>query len=104
MEHQEMVKKPVGFLLGTGAFSDPRPIYEENLMFLGRDEGNTIALDDLAASRRHASIEGRAGSIYITDLDSSTGTFVDEQRINPHERVRLNSGQEIRIGGKVFYV
>lgn len=99
-----MVKKPLGFLLRTGPDSAPIPIYEDDITSMGRDDINSIILEDLAASRRHASIEGRMGHIYITDLDSSTGTFIDELRINPHERVKLLSGQEIRIGGKLFYV
>lgn len=99
-----MAKKPVGFLLGTAAISVPIPICEETITSLGRDESNSIVLDDLSASRRHAQVEAIGGAIYVTDLASTQGTFINDNKINPHEKNQLFSGQEIRIGGKVFFV
>src|SRR5689334_15188050 len=97
-----MAKKPLGFLLGTAAMSVPIPICDDSITSLGRDEGNTVALDDLAASRKHACVEGFGGGIYITDLASTQGTFVNDNKIKPHQKMRLISGHEVRIGGKVF--
>ncbi len=99
-----MGKKPLGFLLGAGSSAAPIPVCDDSITSLGRDEENSIPLDDLAASRRHAYVECRNGAIFLTDLDSSNGTFVDDIRINAHEKVRLKCGQELRIGGKVFFL
>lgn len=62
---------------------------------IGREQGNSVTLDDDLVSRRHAVIR-RAGATYtIEDLDSTTGTFVNHQRIS---RAVLHDGDEIGIG------
>lgn len=49
---------------------------------IGRDPANTVSLDDLQVSRRHAIVEFRAdGTVLLRDLKSSNGTFVDGRRV-----------------------
>ena len=48
-------------------------------------------------SRRHAQFVRSEGAWFVIDLNSSNGTFLDEKRITPMERVLLRNGQQIRI-------
>ncbi|NND02615.1 MAG: FHA domain-containing protein [Acidimicrobiia bacterium] len=50
---------------------------------IGRDPANSVCLDDLQVSRRHAIVEFRAdGTVLVRDLKSSNGTFVDGRRVS----------------------
>lgn len=51
------------------------------------------------ASRQHCALLFSAGAFFLEDLRSSNGTFVNE---NPVERVRIRSGDKIRIGTQVL--
>jgi len=55
-----------------------------------------VVLDDEAVSREHASIRlVDDGEFYITDLDSSNGTFVNDERVY---RQRLANGDTLKVG------
>jgi pSer/pThr/pTyr-binding forkhead associated (FHA) protein len=63
---------------------------------LGRDGGSDLALeDDEFASGRHARIDPRADGVWIEDLGSTNGTFVNGERITAE---RLSPGDVLRIG------
>ncbi|MCC7434342.1 MAG: FHA domain-containing protein [Methanoregulaceae archaeon] len=63
---------------------------------IGR-EASGLRLDhDRNASRRHARIELSPSGLMITDLGSTNGTFVNDQRITQSP---IRSGDRIRIGG-----
>ncbi len=47
-------------------------------------------------SRRHARLEWRHGGLYIVDLDSTNGTWVNGRRLTPHEPKRLHDGDWVR--------
>jgi ABC-type multidrug transport system ATPase subunit/pSer/pThr/pTyr-binding forkhead associated (FHA) protein len=73
---------------------------EKTLLQIGRDPSNDVVLDTPIVSRFHAHIE-RVGQRYrITDLNSSNGTFVNEQRIEGE--VWLKPEDSIRIGQHRF--
>lgn len=52
-------------------------------------------------SRRHAHIYAEDDAIYVEDLGSTNGTFVDGQRLDEHA-VRLADGQRLAFGGEHF--
>jgi hypothetical protein len=63
---------------------------------IGRGQENTIRLDDLSVSRRHARIAYKQGGYWLSDTGSMGGTWVDGTRLNaPY---RIGSGQTIDIG------
>ncbi len=78
------------------------PLESNRTYLLGRSARCEIRIEDIASSRRHAQITvgGSRGSVYIEDLDSRNGTYVNETRITG--RRRLRDGNEIRIGACVF--
>jgi hypothetical protein len=63
---------------------------------LGRGQENTIRLDDLSVSRRHARIAYRQGGSWLSDLGSMGGTWVDGTRLNAPRRIAF--GEVIDIG------
>ncbi|MEW5871017.1 MAG: ester cyclase [Chloroflexota bacterium] len=66
---------------------------------LGRDESNSIAIDDRALSRRHARLVSQNGTWVLEDLASTNGTFVNGSRVQ--NQAILQSGDTIAFGEEV---
>jgi sigma-B regulation protein RsbU (phosphoserine phosphatase) len=64
---------------------------------VGRDEDNDISFSDTMVSRRHARFEQRGGSLYLVDLASTNGTYVNDVRIQGEKILR--DGDVISMGG-----
>ncbi|MFQ5510285.1 MAG: FHA domain-containing protein [Candidatus Krumholzibacteriia bacterium] len=64
-------------------------------MTIGREHDNNIELKDEEVSRYHARISYESGEYVIKDLDSSSGTWVNEERI---AEAALNQGDRIQVG------
>ena len=67
---------------------------------LGRQDAD-IPLDDPEVSRYHCLLEVRETYINLKDLDSTNGTFYDEERARA---AMLQDGSEFRIGGSLIRV
>lgn len=65
---------------------------------VGRSSGNTLPLDNSTISRYHFSLTVENGLVYITDLDSANGTYVDGVKLVVNQRHQLFGGEEILIG------
>jgi len=68
---------------------------------IGRAANNDLVLDDETASRYHAMIFSRFGKWYIADLDSSHGTYVNDQIIK--EPVELVAPSKIQLSESVLH-
>jgi pSer/pThr/pTyr-binding forkhead associated (FHA) protein len=64
-------------------------------MTIGRSPDAEVFLDDVTVSRNHALLVRRRDGLYIDDLGSLNGTYVNRRRIESH---RLEDGDEIQIG------
>ena len=64
-------------------------------MTIGRSPEAEIFLDDVTVSRNHALLVARRDGLYIDDLGSLNGTYVNRRRIESH---RLADGDEIQVG------
>ncbi|HEU0001770.1 MAG TPA: FHA domain-containing protein, partial [Ktedonobacteraceae bacterium] len=85
---------------GSGASQEPvlelRPIpLNSPRITIGRHPDNMVVLNHPQISSHHASIEQVQGGHRISDLRSTSGVFVNGQRISDH---LLKSGDEVRIG------
>jgi pSer/pThr/pTyr-binding forkhead associated (FHA) protein len=67
---------------------------------IGRDASAGIVIDDDETSRRHAVVTRDGDELVILDLDSTNGTWVNDERIASGHRVRL--GDRVRIGATVL--
>jgi two-component system, NtrC family, sensor kinase len=72
---------------------------EDGLVGLGRESTNSIQVHDSEVSRRHAEIRRNGTSFVLSDLGSSNGTYVNNERVERHE---LSSGDQIQIGSTVM--
>lgn len=52
-------------------------------------------------SRRHALFEATPDGLYLTDLGSANGTYIDGVRIQANRRVRLTDGADIRLASNL---
>ena len=77
---------------------DGKQIPLVSVIKLGRDRSNDIVLDDKLVSRNHALIQKIKSDYFIKDLNSSNGTFVNNQRVPKNKYVKLNQKDVIRIG------
>ena len=68
---------------------------KEDPHVIGRAPDCQIRFCSSSVSERHASLRLKNVKLFITDLDSSTGTFVQDQEIS---RIALNDGDNIRVG------
>ncbi|HMP16216.1 MAG TPA: FHA domain-containing protein [Gemmatales bacterium] len=66
---------------------------------VGREEGNSVRLNDERISRFHAKIQFDQGDMILTDLDSTNGTRVNGQLIHVH---RLRHGDCVHLGRSVL--
>ena len=69
--------------------------FERSVITLGRDPGNSIALDDRALSRTHCQFEVVDGGVFVRDLNSRNGTWLKGVSVT---RARLQRGDAIRLG------
>jgi two-component system NtrC family sensor kinase len=67
----------------------------DQIITIGRNPSNTIALLDMGVSRRHAKIFPRGKKYMIVDLGSVNGTFVNKKPVTEHP---LKIGDIITVG------
>jgi hypothetical protein len=67
---------------------------------IGRGDQNGLALEDAFVSHMHARIFRRGQYLYLEDLGSTNGTFVNDRRIDKEAQLRVRD--EIRIGETVL--
>lgn len=79
----------------------PGKVYplEDAEISIGRDNSNTIAINDAEVSRKHATLEMRGTSYVIQDLGSTNGTFVNETRVSGIQV--LNPGDTVSFGENI---
>ncbi len=63
---------------------------------IGRTPECQLSLDDPLVSRRHAILDVQADGVFVQDLGSRNGVFVNSERAEV--RTRLSEGDVIRIG------
>ncbi len=68
-------------------------------MILGRGIDADLVIDRDAVSRRHARLYRREGAWYVCDLQSTNGTYIDDQ---PVQDQPLRHGDRLKIGTAIF--
>jgi pSer/pThr/pTyr-binding forkhead associated (FHA) protein len=67
---------------------------------LGRGEDNDVVIPHASVSRAHARLMRRNGVFELTDLNSTNGTYLNEQPV--HSSVSVSSGNQVRLGDVRF--
>jgi pSer/pThr/pTyr-binding forkhead associated (FHA) protein len=93
----ELGARPARFRVVSGpGLRKGRKIDVETHVVLGRDPASDVRLDgDDYASARHARLETRPDGVWVEDLSSTNGTFVNGRRITAE---RLDPGDVVRVG------
>ncbi len=65
---------------------------------MGRRSDNDIVVDETTVSRRHSLIMDTPGGYVVHDLNTTNGTFVNQNRLDQSEHT-LRHGDQIRLGG-----
>jgi diguanylate cyclase (GGDEF)-like protein len=78
-----------------------RHVLDQEVITIGRDRENDIVLDSDSVSRRHARVEYREGCIFLADLDSTNGTYVNDEA-EPVRDCQLRRGDQVKIGDTIF--
>lgn len=80
--------------LGTG--DESRFLIDQAITSVGRHPQSDIFLDDITVSRHHAKFVRSGGLLYLEDLGSLNGTYINRTLIDGRAQVR--AGDEIQIG------
>lgn len=71
----------------------------EDSFVIGRSATLKASFDCHSLSREHLKVELlRKDEVWITDLGTKFGTFVNCRQIDPHRAVRLNVGDQLHLG------
>lgn len=70
----------------------------KNSVSIGRGNTCDIVLPYEGFSRRHAQIESVNGEIFVTDLGSTNGVYIDGERIPVSEKTAMQSFLNLQIG------
>jgi sigma-B regulation protein RsbU (phosphoserine phosphatase) len=69
---------------------------EPGAITLGRSTNNAIQIIDKRASRHHVEVRLEDGQVFLRDLESKNGTFINGDRLEGE--IELNNGDRFRIG------
>lgn len=72
---------------------------EGDILTIGREASNPIAINDAEVSRKHTQLVFQGGKHIITDLGSTNGTFVNGQRVTGQKI--LQPGDVVSLGEKI---
>ena len=75
------------------------PIAEDKQILIGRSSDLDMVLVEDMVSRKHARIAMQTDQIWIEDLGSTNGTFVNGEKI---KRARLKEGDRVLIGTSIL--
>jgi len=67
---------------------------------IGRDPRCNLRPGSESISKLHCAILQRAGGVYVRDLKSTNGTFLNNDRV--HEEVKVKDGDLLRVGPLVL--
>lgn len=89
-------------IIHAGKLQGKRLILPEREIVVGRDEDCQMRLTSGLVSRRHCVLDVRPDGIWVRDLASQNGTYVNDVAVT--EPLLLRAGDVLRIGAALFQV
>jgi len=106
------VMNPTTFLGGSQGEEDHKLIDGEtqdeipltgDVFYVGKIEGKAdLCLKDDTVSRMHACLKMKNGQWFVSDLNSTNGTFLNGERIKEKESILLSQGDELCFAKRSF--
>ncbi len=92
-----VVDAPIASLLvRSGSLKGKRLFVRTPVVNIGRAEYNDLVIPEQSVSAAHAKLQRREGIWVLSDLGSTNGTYVDDERVI--EETPLGPGAAIRFG------
>ena len=75
----------------------------KSVFLIGKNENNDGVISfNQTVSRVHCKITSSRGQYWITDMQSSNGTFVNQMRLTPNQPHGVKNGDMIRLSNVDF--
>lgn len=87
---------PVETVLRVVEFGRERVFEGTAPLVIGRDRDAQLVLPDSEVSRRHARLETQNSTVYVRDMGSSNGTFLNGRRLT--SAIEIREGDAIDVG------
>jgi uncharacterized membrane protein YhaH (DUF805 family) len=103
LDEYDYIDKPQVTLIKLKPTSPQYPIIkltESQKITLGRDRSNDIVINNRYLSTSHIEIELIDDSIYITDMGSTNGTYIDGDKLEPYQPMELREGENLILGSE----
>lgn len=71
---------------------------------VGRSEEAKFRIQQDRVSRKHCEFFATDGEVFVRDLGSTNGTFLDDEQVETSRKRRVSSGAVIRVGSLAFRV
>ena len=96
--HDEPVTHSLSFTVAGGGLH--RVTIGPQQMVIGRSRPADLVIESSKISRQHCALQAVSGSLVVTDLGSTNGTFVDGHRITAS--TSLAHGASLTVGGQAL--
>ena len=87
----------------TGEFTG-QEISVERDMLVGRHQDAEILLQSTDISRKHAALLFRDDHVWVKDLNSTNGTFVNGERVEQEQEIELHDGDMLQFASFMFMI
>jgi hypothetical protein len=89
-------------IIFSGKMKGQRLILPDREVIVGRDESCHMRIASSLISRRHCSLKGALNGVWVRDLESQNGTYVNDVAIS--QPYLMKPGDVLRIGAALFQV
>ncbi|MEZ4460391.1 MAG: GGDEF domain-containing protein [bacterium] len=96
---QEKAKKDACLVVINGADLGKKYLLGQSSTVIGRSSKVDIQIDEESISRSHAVIDNYGDKVVARDLESTNGTYVNDEQIRERN---LMDGDQIKIGRTIF--
>ncbi len=88
-------EKKILSLSGESSSGPVKAVLNQNMLIVGSGPSNDLVIDDMYVSNFHCRFFKNDGAWYVKDLDSTNGTFVNDEKITVKE---IQPNDVVRVG------
>jgi hypothetical protein len=101
-EYEDPGHSPIFLYVERGPGAGQLVPVKQGLLIIGRASTSDLRLQHPSISRRHAQLTRRQDRLFLTDLGSQNGTFVNRERLS--SELEIHSGDELALGNALLRV